>query len=193
NVYTVGLYLDPLASHHLLVECRGKAGKLLAKATSTYTALAQSGLPKMLRLVMNRRVDSTDMSEAFDDSLMPRIKRASADLDAAERAAGLEALAEFRKLFEVQTRKRADGSTERFGEDSLEEGSELRFHFRPGGRLEVTIHSLRSARGSTLTVTRHASFRSPLLSDALLDVFVGRKPVSSSARSAFARGLPAVL
>lgn len=190
NVYTVGLYLDPLASHHLLSTFRGRDGKAISKDNASYAALAKDELPRMLRLVMNRDVDTADMREAFDDSLEPRIRKAALKKDEPR---GLKALAAFRELFSSSTTKDARGNKVTTGYKELAEGTELLFHFRPGGRLDVAITHHKKSGGTSTSVTQNASFSEPLLSDALIDVYLGRDPVSNAAKTAFATGLPGVL
>lgn len=187
NVYTVGLYLDPLRVHHELADFRGDDGKALSKNADLYRALANDALPKLLRLEMNRDVDAEDMREAFQDSLAPRIKKFARG--EADRAAGLRGLDAFKALFGERTRQEG-ARTVTVNLKELSEKSVLLFAFSPGGVLDVSISQTTKSRSTTTSVTFNERIESPLLCAALLDVYLGRDPVVSSAKKAFGRGLP---
>ncbi|GJM21533.1 MAG: hypothetical protein DHS20C15_14480 [Planctomycetota bacterium] len=191
NVYTVGLYLDPLMAHHQLAKYRGSDGKSLSKNKQLFTDLAADRVPKLLRLVMNRDVDTEDMREAFEDSLSPRIKKA-ARTDA-ERTRGLQGLAKFQEIFTSRTTK-TGAVTSTLNFEELKENTVLIFDMRPGGTLHVAISSTSKRSASTTTsVTLNETIESPLLCAALIDVYLGKDPVSDDAKTAIAKGLPDVL
>jgi len=189
DVYTVGLYLDPLRVHHELADFRGDDAKALSKNADLYRALANDALPKLLRLEMNRDVDAEDMREAFQDSLASRIKKLAKS--EAERTAGMRGLETFKALFGTRTRQEGARSVT-VSLKELREGAVLLFAFSPGGVLDVTISQTSKSGSTTSSSTFTERIESPLLSAALLDVYVGKDPVVSSAKKAFAKGLPEV-
>jgi len=189
DVYTVGLYLDPLRVHHELADFRGDDGKALSKNARVYTALVADSLPKLLRLEMNRDVDAEDMREAFQDSLASRIKKLATT--EAERAAGMQGLETFKALFGTRTRQEG-ARTVTVNMKELREKAVLLFAFSPGGVLDVTISQTAKSGSTTSSYSFTERIESPLLCAALLDVYLGRDPVVGSAKKAFAKGLPEV-
>ncbi|MCB9897356.1 MAG: chalcone isomerase family protein [Planctomycetes bacterium] len=162
DVYAVGLYVDPLAAHEQLAAHRAESGKQLAKDAAFYADLASDALPKTLRLVMVRDVDADDMRSAFEDALRPRMVEGRVG---AEREAALAALATFKGYFRKE----------------YVEGTEMLLALRPGGKLTAVVD------GDLL-----GGVTSRALTDAVVDVYLGKDPISDDAKEAFGKGMPRV-
>jgi hypothetical protein len=148
QVYAFGLYLDSAGAATQLAEWEGKPPRF----------------GKSLRLVMTRDVDGTDMADAFDGALRPRISHWT---DSTGVAGGEEALATFRGYFSV---------------DRLRKETELVFSWLPGDTLVTAIG------GEAAGV-----LRDPALAWALFDVYLGEDPVSKDGKKAIVSGIPSLL
>ena len=95
KVYAFGLYVDSAGARAALGAWRGKSAADLARDQALYRELLKGAFPMTLRLVMTRNVGGSQMAEAFDDALAPRVAQA------AERGMpnGADALARFRGFF----------------------------------------------------------------------------------------------
>ena len=119
KVYAFGLYVDPAGARTSLAAWRGKNANDLSHDESLYRELLKGAFPMTMRLVMTRDVGGSQMAEAFDGALAPRVAQAATR----GMAGGAEALATFRGLFT----------------DKLSKGTELLFTWAPGNKLVASI------------------------------------------------------
>lgn len=155
NVYAIGLYADMTTALPALTKAAGALERKKAiKDTGFQQALLRDDIGKSLRWVMARDVDGEDIAEAFADSLEPRIK-AMAKTEA-ERTAVAAAVKTFRAYFTTE----------------LTEGTELLFHWEPGGRLHTLVGGVN--KGVIVNLT---------LCAALFDIYLGADPISSGAKA----------
>ena len=164
QVYAFGLYLDSAGAATQLAEWEGKPPREAQEDAGLYRALLAGRFGKSLRLVMTRDVDGTDMADAFDGALRPRISHWT---DSTGVAGGEEALATFRGYFSV---------------DRLRKETELVFSWLPGDTLVTAIG------GEAAGV-----LRDPALAWALFDVYLGEDPVSKDGKKAIVSGIPSLL
>jgi hypothetical protein len=161
NVYALGLYVDVAAATPLLAKAAGKLERKKALKDAGFQAvLLRDDVAKSLRWVMARDVGASDIAEAFSESLEPRVRKLAKTDE--EKQAAAAALATFRGWF-------ASGE--------LTEGTELRFHAEPGGRLHVFVGG--AAKGTVVNA---------ILCAALFDVYVGADPISSGAKASILEG-----
>lgn len=160
NVYAMGLYVDWTAAQPVLKRVVGERTLKQAKKDKAFhEAFLDDSFGKSLRWVMARDVGGEDIAEAFRDSLEPRIK--AAKLDEAQRAAAEQSVRTLRGYFSAE----------------LTEGTELFFHWEPGGRLHVVVGGVAKGVIADLALCR-----------ALFDVYLGADPISSSAKDRFLEG-----
>src|SRR5690349_17494187 len=77
KVYAFGLYVDSAGARAALGAWRGKSAADLARDQALYHELLKGAFPMTLRLVMTRNVGGSQMAEAFDDALAPRVAQAA--------------------------------------------------------------------------------------------------------------------
>lgn len=160
NVYAMGLYVDLAAALPVLKQAVGaRTLKEAKKDKAFHDAFLNDDFGKSLRWVMARDVGGEDIAEAFRDSLEPRIK--AAQLDAAQRQSAETAVRTLRGYFTSE----------------LTEGTELKFHWEPGGRLHVSVGGVPKGVITNLALCR-----------ALFDVYLGADPISSTAKTRFLEG-----
>lgn len=119
KVYAFGLYVDPAGARTALAAWRGKSANDLNHDEALYRELLKGPFPMTLRLVMTRDVGGSQMAEAFDGALAPRVAQAATR----GMPGGAEALATFRGFFT----------------DKLSKGTELLFTWAPGNKLVASI------------------------------------------------------
>lgn len=154
NVYALGIYADLTTAVPALKKAAGALErKKVLKDPGFPQALLSDGIGMSLRWVMARDVGGADIAEAFAESLEPRVK-ALAKTEA-ERKAAAEAVAALRACFSAE----------------LTEGTELIFHWEPGGRLHTMVGGVKKGVIANLT-----------LCAALFDVYLGADPISSGAK-----------
>ena len=160
NVYALGLYAD---LDRAVPALRAAAGTMDRKAavadTGFRNVLLRDEIGKSLRWVMCRDVDGEDIASAFAKSLDPRIA-ALAKTDE-EKQAAKAAVTTFRALFTTE----------------LTKGTELLFHWEPGGRLHTVIGG-----------ESKSSIRSAILCAALFAVYLDDDPISEDAKTHILEG-----
>lgn len=166
KVYSFGLYLDAQAAQPKLQRFMSQKSKALLKDRNFDKAVLADGIGKTIRLVMVRDVDADDMAEAFEDSLKPRIKAYTKKQSAEQVKAATDSLAKFRGYFKKEAK----------------DGQVMQFTALPGGRLLTSID------GKAMP-----EIKSSALSWALFDIYLGKDPISDSAKEKFVKGLPSVL
>ena len=119
KVYAFGLYVDADAARTALAEFAGATAEALGRDQHFTRRLLDLDFGMALRLVMARTVGGTDVAEAFDDALRPRMPRAGAGADDAA-----EALARLRGHLDVEEVRR---------------DAEIVFSCGPAGRLAMTV------------------------------------------------------
>jgi Chalcone isomerase-like len=119
KVYAFGLYVDPAGARTALASWRGKTANDLSHDEALYRELLKGGFPMTMRLVMTRDVGGSQMAEAFDGALAPRVAQAATR----GMPGGAEALATFRGFFT----------------EELSKGTELLFTWAPGNKLIASI------------------------------------------------------
>jgi hypothetical protein len=163
KVYAVGLYIDADAARVALADWAGKEPKELEKDEAMFQRMLEMDMGMTLRLVMTRDVGGDKMAEAFDKALAPRVETAATDMNM---ASGSDALTQFRGYF---------------GVDKVTDDSELIFSC-VDGTLYTTI------QGEVAE-----AIESPALCWALLDVYIGEKPISKGAKKNIGKGMAGVL
>jgi hypothetical protein len=160
NVYAMGLYVDAAAASAALKKAAGTLERKKAlKDKAFQQVLLKDEIGKTLRWVMARDVGGEDIAEAFTDSLEPRVKTLAKTAE--EKQAAAAAMTTFRAYFTAE----------------LTEGTELVFHWEPGGKLHTVVGGVK--KGAIVNLT---------LCAALFDVYVGADPISSGARESFLDG-----
>jgi len=160
NVYALGIYADLTAAVPALKKAAGALERKQAlKDAGFREVLLRDEIGKSLRWVMARDVGGADIAEAFADSLEPRLK-ALAKTEAEKKAAAAAAQT-LRSYFTAE----------------LTEGTELLFHWEPGGRLHTMVGGVKQGVIANLT-----------LCTALFDVYLGSDPISPGARSRVLEG-----
>lgn len=163
KVYAFGLYFDMKAAAPHLKPYANKKWKDLMKDRNFEKALLSDKFGKTLRLAMARDVDADDMSEAFEDSLKPRIKTYTKKGTDADRTNGTAAIKKFQGFF-----------TKECKEDQV-----LVFTWLPGGRLLTSID------GKQMPEIKNAA-----LCWALFDVYLGEDPISENGKEEFCKQMP---
>lgn len=154
NVYALGLYADLTTAVPALTKAAGKLERKKAlKDAGFQQVLLRDEIGKSLRWVMARDVGGEDIAAAFQDSVEPRVEALAKT--AAEQKAAAEALQLFRAYFQAE----------------LKEGTELIFHWEPGGRLHTMVGGVKKGTITNLT-----------LCVAIFDVYLGADPISSAAK-----------
>src|SRR5688572_21188123 len=77
KVYAFGLYVDPAGARTGLAAWRGKSANDLNHDETLYRELLRGTFPMTMRLVMTRDVGGSQMAEAFDGALAPRVAQAA--------------------------------------------------------------------------------------------------------------------
>ncbi len=165
DVYALGLYADPGPAAEAFVPWKGQSARRLAKKYDFYKRLIRSPFGKTLRIVMVRDVKSRDWLNDLEDRVLPMI-------ETYERREGFrggeEAWKRFRSFFDMK---------------KLRDGNELVFTSYPGeGRLIVSLRG--ELRGEVYSRALCWSF---------FEAFLGKDPVSDSARRTMVKRAPVVI
>ncbi|NQU49848.1 MAG: chalcone isomerase family protein [Planctomycetes bacterium] len=166
KVYSFGLYLDLDAAAPLVKPFANKKWKDLMKDRNFDKALLNDKVGKTVRLKMARDVDADDMSEAFEDSLKPRIKTYNKKGTAEDRQASDAAIKKFQGYFTKECK----------------ENQVLVFTALPGGRLLTSIDGKQMPEIKNMALTW-----------ALFDIYLGDDPISENGKEAFVKALPTKL
>ena len=118
HVYAFGLYADAEAARTTLSEFSGRSAAQLAGDQRFYRRLLDLEFAMTLRLGMVRTVAGTDVANAFDEALRPRLAAAGASAD------DEGALRRFRAYFDAP---------------EIKTGTEIVFACSPAGRLSTAI------------------------------------------------------
>jgi hypothetical protein len=164
KVYAFGLYVDSARAKEVLSAFAGRDHKALRDDQNFYDALLEGEIPMTLRLVMTRDVGGSDMADAFDGALRPRVERAAAEKDL---PGGVEAQEQFRGYFNVE---------------QMTKESELLFTCTPDGMLSSTV------KGKAMP-----PIASRALFWALFDVYLGAKPISGDGKKNVIANFPQLL
>ena len=164
KMYAMGLYVEVDGACKSLAKWRDASASKMQTDEKFFRELKEGEFSKSLRLVLARDVDGEELREAFDDNLEPRVLRAAREMK--DEGAG-KALESFRKLLVG---------------DGFKEGTEFIFTWRVDGTLVVSM------KGKVL-----GEVASPGLCWALFDVYLGRAPLSKSAKRHLVEQMPAVL
>ncbi|KAG6544006.1 hypothetical protein Mapa_014529 [Marchantia paleacea] len=162
KVYAVGLYVDPGAISSLEA-WKSKGTSELEKDESFFKALIDIPVEKSLRIVLARDIEGAQFWGALGEALAPRLKAAGAG------AAGEQALNSFGDVFKNRPLK------------------------------DKTVIFLTWTQPSTLHISITPEGRSPSAPDAsidsvallssLYDVYLGKDPVSPSAKASIVKGI----
>jgi hypothetical protein len=163
KVYSFGLYVDLAAAAPLVKPFANKKWKDLMKDRNFDKALLNDKVGKTVRLKMARDVDAEDMSDAFEESLKPRIKTFNKKGTAEDRQAGDAAIKKFQGYFKKECK-----------EDQV-----LVFTALPGGRLQTSIDG-----------KQMPEIKNKALAWALFDIYLGDDPISENGKEAFVKALP---
>ena len=153
NVYAFGLYVDADGARASLSEFAGTSAEALGRDERFTRRLLDLDFGMALRLVMTRTVGGSDVADAFDDALRPRMPRAGRDPDG---DAAVTALARLRGYLDV---------------DEVRRGAEIVFSCGPAGRLAMTVDG-----------ADRPPIESRVLCRALFDVYLGEDPIERDGR-----------
>lgn len=169
QVYALGMYVDPKCLRKLFSSYAETSAEQLMEEKEFWDTLCSANAPleRTLRMVVVREVAGKHMQHGFERGLLPRIRRAS-NKSSISLAKGKAALKDFTKIF-------VDVGT-------MKVGSDVRIALRDGKRLDIEIDG--RAVGSV---------KNEALTWALLDMFLGDKPVAPTLKSAVSSGVSRVL
>lgn len=166
NVYSYALYVERDFIQDELDEFKGEKLYVIEKSDKLFNRLLSQNATKELRLRFCRDVDAEDVSEAFEESLEPRIL-GDKKFKEGTRAEKLEDLETFKAFFSL---------------DELKDGKELRFTWHPDGTLSTIVDG-----------ERKPDIESRSLCWALFDVYLGEDPISKSSKKKLVHRLPDLL
>lgn len=166
KVYSFGFYLEADKAAKAVQPLLGRKMKEMMRDSKLDDALLDGNYAKRLRLVMARSVDADDMTEAFKDSLQPRIRNLVKKMSKEEQAAAETARLNFEKVFK----------------EPAKEKQVIEFTWLPGGRLLTSIDG-----------KAQPEIKNEVLCKALFHIYLGNDPISESGKEAILKGLPAAL
>ena len=153
NAYAFGLYVDPAGAEAALAAFAGRPAMTLHQDERFHRRVLDLDFGMTLRLVMTRDFDGSEVADAFDDALQPRIARATQN---AANVAASAALARLRGYLDV---------------DSVARGTEVLFSCDPAGRLTISVGQ-----------AQRAPIESRVLCRALFDVYLGADAIERDAK-----------
>ena len=166
NVYSYALYVERDFVQNELAEFKGEKLHKIEKSEKLFNQLLSQNATKELRLRFCRDVDADDVSEAFEESLEPRIL-GDKKFEKGTREDKLSDLETFKSFFSL---------------DELKDGKELRFTWHPDGTLSTIVDG-----------ERKPDIESRSLCWALFDVYLGSDPISKSGKKKLVHRLPDLL
>ncbi len=92
NVYAFGLYVDAAGARAALAAFTGRQAAVLLRDARFNRRLLDLDFGMALRLVMTRTVDGSDVADAFDDALRPRMGNEGPALARLRRYLGVDAV-----------------------------------------------------------------------------------------------------
>ncbi len=163
DVYAIGHYVEPVGARKALSKWKDKKAKELAGDDAFMAALQKDGFTRTIVLELARDVDAEDFNDAFEDALLPRVKKLvkSGVVGSAKDVATLKGY---------------------FTIEELAEGTVLDFTWQKGGKLT-------SAMGGT----HLGEMTSPALCKALWDVYLGDDAIQSEFPRKLTSLFPAIL
>lgn len=164
KVYAYGLFVDPYGAQEALADFGDKTAKQLYKDPAFYDVLLEDNFTKCVRMVFVRNVSGSDVQEAFDKDLGPRIKKAKTERDMPD---ATEQLEQFKTYFSAK---------------KLKKDSEILFYWEPGGTLVTFVNG-----------ERKGDLESPALCWAIFDIFLGEKPIMKKGKETVIALTPEVL
>lgn len=164
KVYAFGMYVDAVGAREHLAEWKGKTAEELQDDKKFFAKLLEDDFSKSMRLVMVRDVDGDDFSEAFEDSLAPRVREAARKK---KLRGGAVALETFKGFFDV---------------DEITDESEIIFTWYPGGKL-ITI-----VNGELMPAIQNKA-----LCWSLFDVYLGTDPIERKGKDGIIARFPGIL
>lgn len=162
KVYAVGLYVDPSAVSSLQA-WKSKGTKEIEKDESFSKTLIDLPVEKSIRIVLARDVEGAQFWGALGDALAPRLKALGAG------AAGEQALNTFGDVFKNRP---------------LKDKTVVFLTWTQPSTLHVSI----APEGGSPSAP-DASIESAALLSSLYDVYLGKDPVSPSAKASIAEGI----
>ncbi|KAG6548003.1 hypothetical protein Mapa_010437 [Marchantia paleacea] len=166
KVYAIGLYVDPAAISSLEA-WKSKGSSELVKDESFSKALIDVPFEKSLRIVLARDVDGATFWGALGETLAPRLKAAGAG------AAGEQALNSLGDVFKNRP---------------LKDKTVVFLTWTQPSTLHISI----APEGGSPSAP-DASIESAALLSRLFDVYLGKDPVSPSAKASIAKGIFSVV
>ena len=163
KVYALGLYVDPVGARAALAGFAGSSARTLQRDARFHRRLLDLDFGMAIRLVMTRKVRGSDVADAFDDALRPRMARGG-EID---RQAGAAALARLRSHLDV---------------DEVQRGTEVVLACEPTGRLTASVGRAQRPPIESRTLCR-----------ALLDVYLGEDPIERNAKRNIVGGIARLL
>ncbi|KAG6547343.1 hypothetical protein Mapa_011280 [Marchantia paleacea] len=162
KVYAVGLYVDPSAVSSLEA-WKSKGTSEIEKDESFSKTLIDLPVEKSLRIVLARDIEGAQFWGALGEALAPRLKAAGAG------AAGEQALNSFGDVFKNR---------------ALKERTVILLTWTQPSTLHISI----APEGGSPSAP-DASIESAALLSSLYDVYLGKNPVSPSAKASIAKGI----
>ena len=164
KIYAFGLYVEPDGARSSLSRFAGVSASTLGRDRSFYRRILDMDFAMAIRLVMTRDVAGGALVDAFDRALIPRIRRAAADMNM---PGGAKALKQFRLYFDL---------------NEVMKGTEIVFSCAPAGRLETSVKGESRPR-----------IDSEALCWALFDIYLGENPISVDGKKSVVGGVPELL
>jgi hypothetical protein len=164
KVYALGYYVEPVGAARALAKWKGVPHAKLVKDGRFFGALLKDGFGRSVRLVMTRKVDASDMRDAFEKELRPRVRAVAKNW---KMLGGEKALEQFRGYFDL---------------NKLTKGTELVFTWMPGGKLHVSVAGVVKP-----TIENEA------LCWSLFDIWFGEQKFARKVKAGAVRWMPEII
>ncbi len=163
DVYALGHYVESAAAKKDLAAWKGKTAKQLAGDKDFTKKVLAPGFARTLRLHLARDVDADDFNDAFEDSLLPRVKKLiKKGIKGSEK--------------DVETLKGY------FTLDELAEGTKLDFTWTKDGKFT-----------SVMNDKKLGVMTSPALCEAMWDVYFGSDAIQDEFPTKLVERFPGII
>lgn len=179
KVYAFALYLDFVKGFDSLSPWSDKDPDYLYNDKNLVEEMLSGEIGMTIVWALQRDVDATDIAEAFDDSLGPRV---DALLSVASISSTLPRKPEKRAKLKKNTKDSLAVFRGFFGEEEIKEGTEIVFSWLPSGLFRTRIGE-----------DRKVDIKSDILGRAFFDVYLGLDPITRLGRERFYEGLSTML
>jgi hypothetical protein len=179
HVYAFGLYLNTKdLSKKLKSQYGSTSSDQLAGDGKFWDAVVSDEQDQAIVLVMYRKISGDLLNEAFNVSLMERIKKIGLTEASSKADKGTNSP---KQKDEVEPLVALENFKKLFSDRNLSRNTKLTFHWQKGGSLVVSIDSEQVGK-----------IVSPILCSALFDIYLGGHPIDAKAKSAIASSLQTI-